>query len=72
MSAPAITLETPVEELLDRYPAANGFLMRNHVICIVCGEAFWGTLGELFESKGIADPEELLARLNAHLAVEPA
>jgi hypothetical protein len=64
----AVTLETPVEELVADYPAAAGFLADHHVVCIRCGEPYWGTLGELMAAKDIPAPDALLAELNAFLA----
>ena len=65
----AITLDTPVDELVEAYPAAVGFLADNKVVCILCGEPYWGTLGDLMAQKNIAEPEALLNRLNEHLTV---
>jgi hypothetical protein len=62
-----ISAETPVEELVVRYPDAIGFLIEHGIVCLVCGEAFWGTLGELMAQKRIPDPETVLAELRAFL-----
>ncbi len=64
---PKITLETSVEELVEEHPESVGFLAERGVICITCGEVFWGTLGELMETKLIADPQAVLDELNEHL-----
>ncbi len=42
-----VSLETPVEDLVEKYPEAVGFLSRHGVRCIRCGEPLWCTLGEL-------------------------
>ncbi|GAB4436244.1 MAG: hypothetical protein Kow00120_03260 [Anaerolineae bacterium] len=63
-----IDLDTQVEALVEEHPDAIGFLMERGIVCLVCGEAFWGTLGELMAQKRIADPEEVLADLEAFLA----
>jgi len=34
----------------------------------MCGEPYWGTLGELMASKGIADPQALLQELRDYLS----
>lgn len=64
-----ITLDTPVEELVTRNPAAIGFLAERGVLCVVCGEPFWGTLGELITQKGMdaVQGEALLADLTTFL-----
>lgn len=62
-----ITLNLTVDELVAEYPEAAGFLADKHVVCIVCGEPYWGTLGDLMANKGIADPEALVNELREHL-----
>lgn len=62
-----ITLKLTVDELLEAHPEAAGFLADRKVVCIVCGEPYWGTLGDLMASKGIADPDALMKDLKTHL-----
>ncbi|GAB4412227.1 MAG: hypothetical protein Kow00106_06820 [Anaerolineae bacterium] len=64
-----ITLDTPVEELVTQHPSAIGFLAERGVLCVVCGEPFWGTLGELIAQTGadVMQREALLAELIAFL-----
>jgi len=64
-----ITLDTSVEELIEAYPGSAGFLADNKVVCILCGEPYWGSLGELMAQKNITEPEALLDRLKEHLSV---
>ena len=59
-----------VDELLERFPQANGFLMERGLPCMVCGEPFWGTLGDLARRKGIDDVDALVDGLNAFLGLE--
>lgn len=68
----SITLETQVEDLVRAHPQAGGFLADRGVVCIRCGEPYWGTLGELMAAKGIAEPAALVAVLNAYLQTEAA
>lgn len=63
-----VTLKTPIEELVRRFPEAVGFLTRYGIRCIRCGEPLWCTLGELLREEGISEPEKLLDSLNAYLA----
>ncbi len=65
-----ITLNLTVDELVAEYPEAAGFLADHHVVCIVCGEPYWGTLGDLMTNKGIQDPEALVGALREHLSQE--
>ncbi len=62
-----ISLDTPVEELVERFPEAVGFLLRRSVRCIRCGEPLWCSLGELLKEDGIENPQILLNELNKHI-----
>lgn len=59
-----VTAETPVEALLDAVPGANEYLIEQGLPCIVCGEPFWGTLGDLARRHRIEDVEALVRGLN--------
>jgi phosphoribosylamine-glycine ligase len=63
-----ITAESRVEEIVEQYPKAVGWLVGKGVVCMVCGEPFWGTLGELMEKKRIEDPEGVIIELNEFLS----
>ncbi len=63
-----ITLHTQVEDLIEEHPDAVGFLADHNVVCIVCGEPYWGTLGELMEQKAIKDPDAIVTELKTFLA----
>ena len=56
-----------VEEVIRDFPAVVSFLRQWNVVCIMCGEPVWGTLGEVLADKGL-DAGEVLGALNAHLA----
>ncbi len=64
-----ITLAMPVEVLVTAHPAAIGFLAERGVLCVVCGEPFWGTLGELIAQKGLdtVQSQQMVTELNAFL-----
>lgn len=51
-----------VEELVERYPDSVAFLMKEGIVCIRCGEPFWGSLGELIKDKGM-DVGKMTAKL---------
>jgi hypothetical protein len=38
--------------VLAKYPEVNTFFLERRILCMVCGEPFWGTIGELLEQKG--------------------
>jgi hypothetical protein len=57
-----------VEELVEAHPEAVGFLADRGIVCIRCGEPYWGTLRELAASKGLAAQiEAITADLHRHL-----
>ncbi len=62
-----VSLDTPVEELVEQFPEAVGFLSRRGVRCIRCGEPLWCTVGELLREDGIENPQLLIDELNEHL-----
>jgi hypothetical protein len=62
-----VTLDTGVDDLARDHPQAVGFLTRQGIRCIRCGEPVWGTLGELLKDEKVKDPEDLLAKLNDFL-----
>jgi hypothetical protein len=61
-----ITPDIHVDDLLHRYPQLNVFLSRRGVVCVQCGEVFWGTLAELINSKGL-DVDTIVAEINEEL-----
>ena len=64
---PNITLNIPIEDLVQKFPEAVGFLTKKGIRCIRCGEPLWCTLGELLEEEGIANPQNLVDELNNFL-----
>ena len=64
-----ITGKESVEELVDAFPKAVKWLSQKRVVCIVCGEPYWGSLEDLAEGKNIVGEEfkTLLSDFNAFL-----
>jgi hybrid cluster-associated redox disulfide protein len=62
-----IDKEILIEELVQAYPKAVGFLMRKGIVCIQCGEPVWGTLEEAAVRKGVNNVDELVADLKNFL-----
>lgn len=60
------TKDTTVEELIRLQPTAVGTLIQFGLPCVVCGEPFWGTIGELAQQKAWDNDQiaELLLKLN--------
>ena len=71
MSRPPLTGDILVEDIVDHYPELIGPLAHRGVVCMVCGEAYWGTLEELAASKGIEDIDGLIKDLRMDLAQGP-
>ena len=69
-----VTAETLVEDLVDQYPKVAGWLSKRGLRCVVCGEPFWGTMGELAKEDGLNEEqfEKLLVDLNEFVAKEDA
>jgi len=65
--ATKVSLDTPVEELVEHFPEAVGFLSRNGVRSIRCGGPLWCSLGELLKEEGIENPQYLVKELNNHI-----
>jgi hypothetical protein len=66
MAAKTVGPDDSVEELVERYPSLVGFLMDREIVCIKCGEPFWGSLKELVQNKG-KDVDRIVAEINEHL-----
>lgn len=56
---------TQIEDLIQELPEAVRILARHDIVCIRCGEPYWGTLRELAEEKGITDLGPVVAELRA-------
>ncbi|MBN1224599.1 MAG: DUF1858 domain-containing protein [Candidatus Aminicenantes bacterium] len=67
MQEQKISLEIQVEDLALQYPESVGFLIKQGVRCIRCGEPVWGTLGDLLEDTGIENPQDVVDRLNSYI-----
>lgn len=48
-----ISAEMSVEELVEEHPQASGFLADRGIVCIRCGEPYWGSLRELASAKNL-------------------
>ena len=64
---PKVTLETPIEDIVQTYPEAVGFLTRKGIRCIRCGEPLWCSIGELLEEEKIPSPQKMIDELNIYL-----
>ena len=65
-----VTVDTRIEDLVNEHPLAVGFLTRQGIRCIRCGEPLWCTLGELLQEEGVEDHQNLINRLNSFLMKE--
>jgi len=67
-----ITADVNVEELIEVHPRAAGFLADRGLVCIRCGEPYWGTMRELAAAKGLAGQvDEIAQDLAGFLASRP-
>jgi len=58
-----ITGDIHVDEILAKYPALSKVFIELGLPCLVCGEAFWGTVTELC-SKYSINVDKVLNKLN--------
>ncbi|NOZ95188.1 MAG: DUF1858 domain-containing protein [Acidobacteria bacterium] len=63
-----ITENIQIEDLIQELPEAVRILARYDIVCIRCGEPYWGALRELAEEKGITDLRPVVAELRAAAA----
>lgn len=64
-----ITKETSVEELLNSAPGLAKTFIKLGLPCLVCGQAFWGTIEELARQNNIP-VEKILKELNRKIRTE--
>ena len=63
-----ITADTAVEDLVEEHPKAAGFLADRGIVCIRCGEPYWGTLRDLAATKNLERQiDEIVMELKAYL-----
>ncbi len=55
MAEKLITKDMWIEEILEKYPAAQDFLSKKNVVCVMCGEPVWGSLEEVMKEKDFDD-----------------
>ena len=56
-----------VEALIEQFPESAGYLTKEGVVCFVCGEPAWGTLGEIVLSKDL-NVEKIVCGLKRFLS----
>lgn len=59
-----ISADSDIEDLVHDYPELIRPLREYGIVCIVCGEPVWGTLGELAKSKNINDIDKIVTAMN--------
>lgn len=62
-----ITANTSIDELLELLPEANGYLIEQGLPCLVCGEPYWGSVGDLAGKHGVDDIDRVVSELNTML-----
>jgi len=67
MKQSLVRLDMQIEDLVLQFPESVGFLTRNGIRCIRCGEPLWCTLGELLEEEKVENPQVLVDDLNEFL-----
>jgi hypothetical protein len=52
-----ITKDILVEDLVEQVPESVKYLLKQGIVCILCGEPIWGTLEEAAKNKGFSDDD---------------
>jgi len=61
-----IDINTPVDELLDKYPEIGRFLNKNNIRYIICSECSWDGIGKVMMDSDKSEEEisDLLEKIN--------
>ncbi len=59
-----ITKDIYIEDLVRDYPEVVGLLADKGLVCVLCGEPVWGTLGDLARSKDMENIDTIVDELN--------
>lgn len=59
-----VTADTSIEDLVREHPVAVRILREHGLVCIQCGEPYWGSLAELAADRGIPDTGPVVSALN--------
>ncbi len=62
-----VTLDTLVEEILNKFPETMSFFIENGVSPFSCSGAYPSSLGELLKRTGKGDAEEFVRKLNEYI-----
>ncbi len=65
----AISADDHVDEIIENHPELTTFLQKRGIMCVQCGEVFWGTLRELVEQKG-ENIDEIIEAINREIGVK--
>jgi len=64
MEEALITKDTLIEDLVQHHPQLIRPLRIEGIICLACGEAVWGSLGEQALEKGLDNIDEIVSKMN--------
>ncbi|HMA62385.1 MAG TPA: DUF1858 domain-containing protein [bacterium] len=56
--------ETPLEEIVEKYPKLIKPLREYGIVCVQCGEPVWGTIGEQMEEKSLDNQDDIIDNMN--------
>ncbi|HHY68740.1 MAG TPA: hypothetical protein GYA09_00875 [Firmicutes bacterium] len=62
-----VTLDTLVEEILNKFPETMSFFIENGVSPFSCSGAYPSSLGELLKRTGKEDAAEFVKKLNEYI-----
>lgn len=64
MEESIISRNTLIEDLVQKYPQLIRPLRAEGIICLACGEAVWGSLGDQALEKGLDNLDEIVSKMN--------
>lgn len=62
-----ITMNTPVEDILGKFPGIIKYFIKNGVSPFSCAGAYPSSIGKLLEVKKVDRPEEFIEQLNIYI-----
>ena len=57
------TAKTHIDEILAKYPSLSKVFIEFKIPCLICGEAFWGTVEQLANQHNV-NADKLVEKLN--------
>lgn len=60
-------MDTPVEEILEKFPGIITYFIKNGVSPFSCAGAYPESIGKLLKVKNVGQPEDFIKNLNKYI-----